>query len=218
MKTQPAPPYLLPPEESVIAEEWHSRDGGELGERLEHWDPFTDVDLVRVVNINADAVREACQLGADSALAVTRRGHRRARGRAATADRRARNTGWAPPSTRNHASFPAPWPAVGSICERGWFFAVAGPHRQRSLPGGQGRFCGPNMRAWISRAALPASPLRRQTSPRSPACPTTAHGRWNGTRKRSRRRSSEPCACSSTPNRQTSSRRFARAGQTPMRR
>ena len=71
MKTHPAPPYLLAPEGSVIAEEWHGRDGSELGERLDHWDPFTDVALERVLNINADAIRESCQLGVDSALAVT---------------------------------------------------------------------------------------------------------------------------------------------------
>jgi hypothetical protein len=71
MKTRSAPPYLLAPENSVIAEEWHGKDGSELSERLEHWDPFTDIDLERVVNIDADAIRESCQLGVDSALAVT---------------------------------------------------------------------------------------------------------------------------------------------------
>ena len=71
MRTPPAPPYLLPPEDSVIAEEWRANDGSRIPDRLEHWDPFTDLDLVRVVNVDIDAVRKACQLGVDSALAVT---------------------------------------------------------------------------------------------------------------------------------------------------
>jgi hypothetical protein len=37
MKTPPAPPYLMAPGGSVIAEQWHGRDGAELGERLDHW-------------------------------------------------------------------------------------------------------------------------------------------------------------------------------------
>ena len=71
MKTPPAPPYLLPPEDAVTTEDWRTNDGSQIPERLEHWDPFTDIDLVRVVNVNIDAVRKACQLGDDSALAVT---------------------------------------------------------------------------------------------------------------------------------------------------
>lgn len=71
MKTPPAPPYLLPPEEAVTAEDWRTSDGSPLPERLEHWDPFTDIDLVRIVSVNVDAVRAACQLSGDSALAVS---------------------------------------------------------------------------------------------------------------------------------------------------
>jgi hypothetical protein len=62
---------LLPPEESVIAEAWRIEGGGEVGQRLDHWDPFTNIELVRAVSVDVDAVRTACQLGPDSALAVT---------------------------------------------------------------------------------------------------------------------------------------------------
>jgi hypothetical protein len=71
VKTPPAPPYLLPPEDAVTADAWRMSDGSPVPERLEHWDPFTDIDLVRIVNVNVDAVRAACQLGVDSALAVS---------------------------------------------------------------------------------------------------------------------------------------------------
>lgn len=71
MKTPPAPPYLLPSEEAVVAEEWRTSEGSTVPERLEHWDPFTDIELVRIVDVDVDAVRAACQLGVDSALAVS---------------------------------------------------------------------------------------------------------------------------------------------------
>jgi len=71
MRTAAAPPYLLPGDDTVDAGPWHTIDGADIGERLEHWDPFTDVELLRVVTVDVDAVREACGLGVDSALALT---------------------------------------------------------------------------------------------------------------------------------------------------
>jgi hypothetical protein len=70
VKTASAPPYLLPPAEAVIVEEWLHADGAAVGDRLDHWDPFTDVELVRGVSVNVDIVREACGLGSDSAFAL----------------------------------------------------------------------------------------------------------------------------------------------------
>jgi hypothetical protein len=71
VRTAAAPPYLLPPDDAVSVEPWQSFDGTEVGERLEHWDPFTDVELLRAVTVDLDATRLACQLGADSAFALT---------------------------------------------------------------------------------------------------------------------------------------------------
>lgn len=75
MKTPSAPPYLLPNDDAVVAEEWRDAEGVPVGDRLEHWDPFTDVDLVRVVSIDLDAVRTSCLLGPDSAFALTASGY-----------------------------------------------------------------------------------------------------------------------------------------------
>ncbi len=71
MRTAAAPPYLLPGDEAVDAGPWQTIDGAEIGERLEHWDPFTDVELLRVVTVDVDGIRDACRLGPDSALALT---------------------------------------------------------------------------------------------------------------------------------------------------
>lgn len=71
MRTPAGTPYLLPPEGSVIVRPWSSSDGTEIGDRLEHWDPFTDLNLVRVVEIDLDAVRNACSVGQDATFAVT---------------------------------------------------------------------------------------------------------------------------------------------------
>jgi hypothetical protein len=75
VKTPSAPPYLLPPDDAVHAEEWRDLDGRQVGDRLEHWDPFTNLELVQVVSIDLDVVREACALGPDSAFAVTASGY-----------------------------------------------------------------------------------------------------------------------------------------------
>jgi hypothetical protein len=71
MKTPPATPYLLPPEEAVSDHPWTTDDGQQLPERLEHWDPFTDIEVFRTIEVDADAVREACELGSDATLALT---------------------------------------------------------------------------------------------------------------------------------------------------
>ena len=70
MKTPAVPPYLLPPSNSVVAGPWVSGDGVVVGEKFEHWDPFTDIELFREVDIDTDAVRSSCQLAGDSSLGL----------------------------------------------------------------------------------------------------------------------------------------------------
>ena len=70
MKTQPAPPYLLPPASAVSVESWKASDGSLLPERLEHWDPFSETQVFRNVDVDLDAVRSACALGEDATLAI----------------------------------------------------------------------------------------------------------------------------------------------------
>ena len=71
MKTRPAIPYLLPPEEAISERPWTTEDGRPVPDRLEHWDPFTDTGLVRTIEIHVDAIRDACQLGRDATFALT---------------------------------------------------------------------------------------------------------------------------------------------------
>jgi hypothetical protein len=71
VKTPAAAPYLLPPDSTVSAQPWTNEDGAEIGERLDHWDPYTDLNLVRVMEIDVDSIRAACLLGDDAAFAVT---------------------------------------------------------------------------------------------------------------------------------------------------
>jgi len=71
MKTPAAAPYLLPPDSAIVAQEWTNEDGIEIGDRLDHWDPFTDLRLVRTVDVDVDLIRSACLLQEDSAFALT---------------------------------------------------------------------------------------------------------------------------------------------------
>jgi hypothetical protein len=71
MRTATATPYLLPPPDTVTADAWRTSDGVELGDRLEHWDPFTDVCVVRAITVDVGAIRETCRLPRDAALALT---------------------------------------------------------------------------------------------------------------------------------------------------
>ncbi|BBY28104.1 hypothetical protein [Mycolicibacterium sediminis] len=70
MKTPAAAPYLLPPESACVAGPWTIEDGTELNDRLDHWDPFTNLNLVREIQVDVEAVRTACLLGDDAALAL----------------------------------------------------------------------------------------------------------------------------------------------------
>lgn len=70
MRTPSAPPYLLPPEDVVSAGAWEYVDGGEVGDRVAHWDAFTDLSFSRTVRVDLDATRSACGLAADSAFAL----------------------------------------------------------------------------------------------------------------------------------------------------
>ena len=51
------------------------RNRGDLGREVDHWDSATDLQLSRVVTVDADSVRQTCQLGSASALAVTATWH-----------------------------------------------------------------------------------------------------------------------------------------------
>jgi hypothetical protein len=70
MKTPKAVPYLLPPETAVAAQPWCFTDGAEVGDRLDHWDPFVELDLARIVEVDLDGTRRACQLSEDAAFAL----------------------------------------------------------------------------------------------------------------------------------------------------
>jgi hypothetical protein len=70
MKTPAAAPYLLPPETACAAGAWTTEDGSELTDRLDHWDPFTDLHLVREIQVDVAAIRAACLLGDDAAFAL----------------------------------------------------------------------------------------------------------------------------------------------------
>ncbi len=70
MKTAKAVPYLLPPETAVAVQPWFFTDGAEVGDRLDHWDPFVELDLVRVVEVDLDETRRACQLSEHAAFAL----------------------------------------------------------------------------------------------------------------------------------------------------
>lgn len=75
MKTPAAAPYLLPPDTSVIPGAWTNHDGTAINERLDHWDPYTDLKLAREVEIDVDSIRAACLLGDDAAFALTSTWH-----------------------------------------------------------------------------------------------------------------------------------------------
>lgn len=70
MKTPKAVPYLLPPEKAVAIQPWCFNDGAEVGDRLDHWDPFVELDLVRIVEADLDETRRACQLSEHAAFAL----------------------------------------------------------------------------------------------------------------------------------------------------
>jgi hypothetical protein len=70
VKTARATPYLLPPDSVFAAQPWCIADGVEIGDRVDHWDPFTDLELVRVVEVDLDGVRSSCALPDDAAFAI----------------------------------------------------------------------------------------------------------------------------------------------------
>lgn len=70
MKTPKAVPYLLPPDTVVAAQSWCFTDGPELDDRLDHWDPFVELDLVRIVEVDLDETRRSCKLEEDTSFAL----------------------------------------------------------------------------------------------------------------------------------------------------
>ena len=70
MQTPVAPTYLLPDDETVTVDPWQDESGTEIGERIEHWDPFTNLEWTRAIKVNLDAIRTQCGLGEDSAFAL----------------------------------------------------------------------------------------------------------------------------------------------------
>jgi hypothetical protein len=75
LKTPPATPYLLPPEHAIGDGPWVDADGQTLGDRLEHWDPFTEVDLFRSLELDLDTIRAGCRLNVDAAFALSTSWH-----------------------------------------------------------------------------------------------------------------------------------------------
>lgn len=75
MKSVPATPYLLPPEDAILEQPWADADGMPLGDRLEHWDPFTDSEFFRSIDIDLDRVRAGCRLNVDATFAVAATWH-----------------------------------------------------------------------------------------------------------------------------------------------
>lgn len=71
MRTAATLPYLAAPADSVQADVWTTDTGAELPGRLEHWDPFTDLTVTRLIVVDLDAVREHCRLGPDASFALT---------------------------------------------------------------------------------------------------------------------------------------------------
>ena len=70
MRTRHAPTYLVPDDDVASATPWTDPDGRELTDRLDHWDPLTDLPLSRALTVDLDKLREQCRLGQDSAFAV----------------------------------------------------------------------------------------------------------------------------------------------------
>lgn len=70
MKTLSAVPYLLPLDSAVRAHPWITPDGSQVSDRMDHWDPFTDLELLRIIEVDLDAVRDDCQLPGDAAFAL----------------------------------------------------------------------------------------------------------------------------------------------------
>jgi hypothetical protein len=70
MDTPVAPTYLLPDDEAVLLGPWLDHGGLEIRDRVEHWDPVTDLELTRAATVDLDAARSQCALGADSAFAL----------------------------------------------------------------------------------------------------------------------------------------------------
>jgi hypothetical protein len=70
MKTPPATPYLLPPEDAFAPQPWTWPDGAEISDRVDHWDPYTDLEMTRVIEIDLDVVRSTCSLGSDAAFGI----------------------------------------------------------------------------------------------------------------------------------------------------
>lgn len=71
MRTPVAPTYLVAADDCVEAGPWTDADGSEIGDRIDHWDPVTDLDLARAVTVDLDAVRLQCRLGSTAAFALT---------------------------------------------------------------------------------------------------------------------------------------------------
>lgn len=75
MKSATAAPYLLPSETAVVGHAWATEDGSPIGDRFEHWDPHTNLAIVRVMEVDLDAVREGCGLGRDATFALVASWH-----------------------------------------------------------------------------------------------------------------------------------------------
>lgn len=71
MRTAAARPYLVPPADTVDADPWIDQLGAPLGPSVNHWDSATNLTFTRDIVVDADRIRDACQLGSDATLTIT---------------------------------------------------------------------------------------------------------------------------------------------------
>ncbi len=151
MRTHPVRPYLTPDPLTVEAGPWLDETGATLAESVDHWDSATDLQLSRVVTVDADSVRQTCQLGSASALAVTATWH----------SDTTRLTGESPRSnsdpTQAASRSPSAWSsreptsAAHSGCGPGSSCDTPEPVPASSLPSPSDRSCGPRTNGAQSR-------------------------------------------------------------------
>lgn len=70
MRTPPAPPFLRPSSDAIRPGPWTDEALDPLPDRLDDWDPYTDLSLERELVIDLQRVREESGLGRAATLAV----------------------------------------------------------------------------------------------------------------------------------------------------
>jgi hypothetical protein len=70
MRTPTSLPYLTPSDEHIKDHPWTDGDGIELADRLDHWDPFSELAIYRTLDLDLDAIRAECRLRSDALFAL----------------------------------------------------------------------------------------------------------------------------------------------------